>query len=49
LASAMTMILGTIIISTPIATAAQPLTTIHKRNVTIELEPDQHRSPQRAW
>ena len=39
LASAMTMILGTIIISTPTTAAAQPVATIDKREVTIELEP----------
>ena len=40
LASAMTTLLSTIGISTLIAAAAQPLTTINKREVTIELESD---------
>jgi uncharacterized protein len=39
LASVMTTILTTSIISTPNAATAQPLTTIHKRELTIELEP----------
>jgi hypothetical protein len=33
----MTFILSTIIVSTPIAAAAQPLTTIQERDVTIGL------------
>lgn len=40
LVSVITTTLSTIIISTPNAAEAQSLTTIHKRELTIELEPD---------